>query len=485
MKTQFLGQAYASRSPILASQTSINIYPEVNETTGSEIGGFYGTPGRQSVFQGNGEVRGLWVSGTGASPGSYFLFAVIGSTVYRLDRNYNATNLGSLPNISGPVSMVDNGIQLAIAHKDGMHWVALGGSAIAPITNAPSGSILSTLDNYGIFTQNQGGEFGITALGDLSNIDPLDVATAEGWPDDCVSTIADHREAWLFGTETIEIWSDTGASFFPLERTPGGFIEQGCVAKFSPRKVDNSVFWLGRDRNGQGVVYRANAYIPVRVSTYAIEFAISQYADITDAIGWSYQEEGHSFYCLTFPTGNETWVYDISTSARVQRPVWHQRAWMDSFGLLNRDRANCYAFFYGDHLVGDYQNGCIYRQSLNLLDDNGTPIYRERAWEIADTDEGDLEHRKLRIDLLEILALTGDGDGSGDAPMIWMQVSKDAGQTFGFQRYQKLGKLGQRKARSRWRRIGVGRDIVLKVATNMKQRVCWVGANIQAKALLT
>ena len=469
MKTSFLGQAYASRSPILSSQTAINIFPELSESGGSEIGGFYGTPGRQSVFQGAGEVRGLWVT-TGGIPGLYRLFAVIGSSVYRLDSNYNATNLGTLPNVSGRVSMVDNGTQLAIAHQDGMHWVSLTGSTIASVTNAPSGAVLSALDNYVLFTQNVGGEFGITALGDLSSIDPLDVATAEGWPDDCVSCVVTQREAALLGTDSIEVWSDTGASLFPLERTPGGFIEQGCAAKWSPVKLDNSVFWLGRDRNGRGIAYRSNGYTPVRISTHPLESEWNSYDDISDAIGFSYQEEGHAFYQITFPTGNATWVYDVATK------MWHQRAYMDAFGLLNRDRANCYAFFNDDHLVGDYQNGKIYRMRMDLTTDDGTPIYRERAWDFPDTGEDEIEHRKIRIDLLEVLALTGDGDGAGGAPQVWLQISKDAGRTWGFQRYQKLGKVGERKARARWRRLGYGRDIAARIATNMTQQVQWVGA---------
>ena len=470
MKTSFLGQAYSSRSPILASQTAINIFPEVTETGGSEVGGFYGTPGKQSVFQGAGEVRGLWVT-SGTAPGQYRLFAVIGANVYRLDSNYNATSLGTLPNSAGRVSMVDNGTQLAIAHQAGMHWVALTGSAIAAVANAPSGAILSALDNFVLFTENVGGEFGITALGDLSAIDPLDVATAEGWPDDCVSLIVIQREAILLGTETIEAWGDTGAALFPLERTPGGFVEQGCAAKWSPDKLDNSVFWLGRDRKGRGIAYRSNGYTPVRISTHAIESAWAQYADISDAIGFAYQEEGHSFYVLTFPTGNETWVYDVATK------MWHQRAYMDSFGLLNRDRANCYAFFNGDHLVGDYQNGKIYRMDMDLTTDDGTPIYRERAFDFPDTEgEDDIEHRKIRVDQLEVLALTGDGDGAGDAPQMWAQISKDAGRTWGYERFRKLGKIGERKARARWRRLGAGRDIVMRVATNMTQQVQWVGA---------
>ena len=469
MKTGFLGAAYTSRSPILASQTAINIYPELVEASGSEVGGFYGTPGRQSVFQGSGEVRGLWVT-SGTSPGEYRLFAVIGSTVYRLDGSYNATSLGTLPNSSGRVSMVDNGTQIAIAHQNGMHWVALTGTAIAPVTNAPLGAVLSALDNYVVFTQNVGGEFGITALGDLSTINPIDVATAEGWPDDCVSLLITQREVVLLGTETAEVWSDTGAALFPLERTPGGFIEQGCAAKWSPAKLDNSAFWLGRDRNGRGIAYRSNGYTPVRISTHAMETEWLTYSDISDAIGIAYQEEGHSFYMLIFPTGNTTWVYDIATK------LWHQRAYMDANGILNRDRANCYAFFNGDHLVGDYQNGKIYRMDLDLLTDDGTPIYRERAWDFPDSSGDEIEHKKVRIDLLEVLALTGDGDGAGGAPQMWAQISKDAGRTWGFERFQKLGKIGQRKARARWRRMGSGRDVVMRVATNMTQQVQWVNA---------
>lgn len=470
MKTSFLGQAYSSRSPILSSQTAINIFPELAESGGSEVGGFYGTPGLQSVFQGNGEVRGLWVS-PGTSPGQYRLFAVIGSTVYRLDSSYNATNLGTLPNNSGRVSMADNGLQLSIAHQNGMHWVALNGAGIASVTNAPSGAVISTLDNYGLFSENVGGEFGITALGDMSTINALDVATAEGWPDDCVSVIADHREAWLFGTETIEIWSDTGAAFFPFERTPGGFIEQGCAAKWSPVKLDNSVFWIGRDRNGRGVAYRANAYIPIRISTHALESEWANYSDLSDAIGIAYQEEGHAFYMLIFPTGDATWVYDISTK------LWHQRAYMDAQGLLHRHRANCHAYFNGDHLIGDYANGKIYRMDMDLTTDDGSVIYRERAWDFPDTTgEEEIEHKKIRIDQLEVLALTGDGDGAGGAPLMWAQISKDAGRTWGYERFQKLGKIGQRKARARWRRFGIGRDVVMRVATTMTQQVQWVGA---------
>jgi len=505
MKTRFLGQAYQSRSPILASQTAINIYPESSEQNTDEVGVFYGTPGLTAFFTGNhASVRGMRVAG-GA------LYAVIGNSLYRITGVSTGISLGSIPGVL-PVSMTDNGTQLAVAHEFGWEWVAFTGVSTASVAGAPLGSIVTTQDNYVLFTDG-GGQFGITALGDLSSIDALDVATAEGLPDNLNSILSDYREAWLMGDSTIEIWTDTGAAFFPFERAPGGFIEQGCAAARSPAKLDNSVFWLGKDPNGQGVVYRANAYIPQRISTHAIEHAINGYADISDAIGFAYQEEGHLFYWLTFPSGDASWVYDVATQA------WHQRAWLDPVtGLLHRHRANCYAFFNGMHLVGDYQNATIYKMSLDVYSDAGSPIYRERAWDIAD-DEG----KKARGDILELVAMTGDGDtqnnisvGAGaltgfwqggfwnpgfwaanfwegfassvlnttktpSEPIVWLQISRDGGRTWGYRRQIGLGMLGKTLARVRWRRLGTGRDVVFRIGTTMGNRVQWVGANLKGE----
>ena len=118
MESAFLGEAYASRSPWLANQTAINIYPEIVQTQGSNVAGFFGTPGYVSVFEGVGEVRGLWnAEGTA--------YGVVGETVYRFDSSWNGTSLGTLPNSSGVVSMIDNGTQLAIAHADGSKYSGL------------------------------------------------------------------------------------------------------------------------------------------------------------------------------------------------------------------------------------------------------------------------------------------------------------------------------------------------------------------------
>ena len=78
-------------------------------------------------------------------------------------------------------------------------------------------------------------------------------------------------------------------------------------------KMDNGVFWLGKDARGQGIVYRANGYTGTRVSTHAVEWQIQRYGDMSDAIGYAYQQDGHTFYVLTFPSADATWVYDAAT----------------------------------------------------------------------------------------------------------------------------------------------------------------------------
>jgi hypothetical protein len=177
----------------------------------------------------------------------------------------------------------------------------------------PGAVTVGYLDGYFVFNQPDSQRFWVTSLNDGTQIDPLDFASAEGNPDDVVALNVNHREVWLFGTNTIEVWYNAGLADFPLARIAGAFMEVGCAAPYSVAKLDNSVFWLGADARGRGMVYRANGYQAQRISTHAVEWHIQQYGNLSDAIGYTYQQDGHSFYVLIFPQANTTWVYDVAT----------------------------------------------------------------------------------------------------------------------------------------------------------------------------
>jgi hypothetical protein len=221
------------------------------------------------------------------------------------------------------------------------------------------------IDGYFVFNKPGTGQFQITSLYGTT-IDPLDFATAEGAPDLLLSVLSDHRELWLFGETTTEVFFNSGNTDFPFERIQGAFLEQGCAAKFSPAKLDNSVYWLTHDANGNGTVQKAQGYQPARVSDHALEFALQRMPRIDDAIAYTYQQDGHSFYVLNFPAAQQTWAYDAATQ------LWCERAWRDPVDAqLKRQRQHYQMFFNDRQVVGDWENGNLYVMSLDFYTDNG------------------------------------------------------------------------------------------------------------------
>ncbi len=469
METSFIGAAYELRSLPLAAQTCVNLYAEVNESKSGAGAAFYGTPGltRRATLSG-GQGRALKTSGN-----DEYLYAVSGPNVYRISPDFSFAFIGTLTSQIGRVSATANDTQVLFSHGGGWHYTT--GGALTNVPAGPSGAVVTYMDGYGVFTEGTDGEFGLTAIGDFSTIDPLDIATAEALPDNLISVFADQREVWMFGKDSTEIWADTGAAAFPFERIPGGVISVGCSAPYSVAYVDGSLFWLAQDRNGKANVIRTVGYQTQRVSTHAIEHAIDSYDYIDDAYGFGYSQEGHTFYVLTFPTADVTWVYDAATQ------LWARRGWRDSNGVLHRHRAGAYAFFAGQHCVLDHEDGTLYTLDLDATTDDGDVIYRERAWPLVPPQE----MKRMRCDMLELVAETGVGANSGTDmnPSTWLQMSFDGGVSFGAERHQLQGKIGQRFARMRWRRNGMGRRPVARIATTSTRKVAWLGVNVEGEVL--
>lgn len=317
--------------------------------------------------------------------------------------------------------------------------------------------------------------------------DGLDIATKNGYPDPIQGLIVMHREIWLIGQLTTEIWYDAGAADFAFQVLPGTFIEHGCVAKYSIAKQDLSVYWLSQDEQGQTVVIRGTNYSATRISTFAIENEFSSYGTISDAIGFTYQQEGHVFYVLVFPSANKTWVFDQSTE------LWHQRGWTDNQGNLNRHRFNCLCNAYNKIIGGDWENGNLYQLDLNTyvdnVDGNGDnvdgsyPISRIRSWP-AFVNEGNRITYKGFIADMEMGNDTGaiDGTTTLNPPMVSLRWSDDRGKTYGNKLEQSLGALGQYLTQLQWSRLGMGRGRVFELSWSVPARTALNGAWIVAES---
>lgn len=473
MKTPILGSAYVARSVNAADNRCVNLFPEVVPEGGKEPGFLNRAPGLKFLQTiGDGPIRALWSHQTSNNN----FYVVSGMEVYRVFDLDGTPELIGRVSGTGPVSIADNGTQIFFACNGPSYIYNEQTRVFAPITDPdfPGAVTVGYLDGYFVFNEPNSQRVWVTSLLDGTSVDPLDFASAEGSPDGLVAINVDHREAWLFGSDSVEVWYDAGGADFPLVRIQGAFNEIGCAAPFSVAKLDNSLFWLGQDARGQGIVYRANGYTGARVSTHAIEYAIAQYGDISDALAYTYQQEGHTFYVLTFPSANATWVYDAATQA------WHERAGLTN-GEFTRHRSNCQCNFKGNIVVGDFENGNIYTLDLQTYADNGSAQKWLRSWRALPTGQNNLKrttHHSLQLDCETGVGLS---TGQGSNPLAMLRWSDDGGHTWSNEHWSPMGGIGQYGHRVFWRRLGMTlklRDRVYEVSGTDPVKISIVGAEL-------
>jgi len=473
MKTPILGSSYVARSVNAADNRMVNLFPEVIPEGGKEAGFLSRCPGLKFLQTvGTGPVRGLWAHQTNGSD----FYVASGQQFFKLNSLTGTPTLLGTISGTGPVSIADNGTQLFIACNPRSYIYNETLNTFAEITDIdfPGAVTVGYLDGYFVFNEPDSQKVWVTQLFEGTQVDPLDFASAEGSPDGLVGLIVDHREVWLFGTDSVEVWYDAGLADFPLARIQGAFNEIGCVAAFSIAKLDNGLFWLGTDARGQGIVYRANGYTGQRVSTHAIEYAIAQYGNLADAVAYTYQQEGHAFYVLSFPSANATWVYDVATQA------WHERAGWDN-GAFTRHRSNCQCNFGGNIIVGDYENGNIYVFDLDVYADNSGIQKWLRSWRAIPTGQNNLKRSSQHNLQLDCEAGVGINSGQGNDPQVMLRWSDDGGHTWSNEYWQSIGKIGQYFKRCIWRRLGMTlklRDRVYEVSGTDPVKIAIVGAEV-------
>lgn len=469
MQTSFIGGAYKGRSTDINAQVCINYYPEVDQMEAKNIRALFGTPGlvqfaTTSTVQ---EVRGFHVVGA-------YLYAVAGMNLYRIDSGGSVDTItGTLNSTTGKVWMADNGTELVITDgvKGYIYDTSLAGD-LTQIADAdfPIPSSVAFQDGYFIVTEKDTGKMYISASYDGNTWDPLDYATAEAHPDDAQMVIMDHRELWVFGEQSIEVYYNSGDADFPFDRVPGVYIQEGTDAPGSVCRCQNTLFYL----NHKGQVCRINGYNPQVVSTPHIEYMISTYGTTSDALAYSYSQEGHEFYVLTFPLAQITWVYDAVTS------YWHQRRSYptDLHGDDGRHRGNCYALFDRKHLVGDYENGKIYEMSMSTYTDDSEAIRRIRAAQIIHNDRKLIFFNAFEIDFESGVGLY---TGQGNDPQAMLDWSDDGGHTWSNEHWVDIGAIGEYRARAVWRRLGRSRNRVFRVSISDPVKTVIIAAHLDAQ----
>ena len=326
------------------------------------------------------------------------LFAVSGSQLYQINNAGVAIPRGVVPGV-GRVSMahnlVDGGNQLLVVNGSAGYVYNTATTGFEKVTDDayPGSSVVDFMDGFLVGVDPFGRFLFHSDLADALGYNTLDRFDAETAPDPTVGMIVNHQEVWAFGARTIDVFGNTGAATGTFQNK-GVSITKGCIAKFTPAIIDSGAAWLGHDR----VVYHARGYDPVRISTRAIEVALSQapLTAIQQAFSFVWEDRGHSVYYLTVP-GYQTWGYDFSTG------LWHRRAsHNDMTGVGGRWRINDLVHSNGRWIGGDFQNGKLYVLDWDYMREGCDELVRERVSAVLHNDAD-----KFTIDCLQLDFDTG------------------------------------------------------------------------------
>lgn len=219
-------------------------------------------------------------------------------------------------------------------------------------------------DGYFVNLKENSRTFQISALEDGTAWDPLDVFEISTASDNIQAMTVAHRELWLFGSQTTQVWADIGDPDVPIQPVPGSLMQQGIWAPDSLQVLDNTVFWLGTSRRGNNIVFRAAGYDPQRISDNSIETYLREQPRTDDAFAWTYSQDGHTFYALSSNSWDKSLVYDVSTGAWHKRALWDSRfmRWLPHLG-------RCATFGFNRILVGDRLSPAIYDMRADVFTD--------------------------------------------------------------------------------------------------------------------
>lgn len=442
----FAAESATSRASALSSERLLNCFIERQPPTSKSQSPIFGAPGLDAFATvDGGPIRGMWnFQGV--------LYVVSGIQLWSVDSAGNVAQLGTGILGSNPVGMADNGVQLCIVNglAGYIYTVANGLVQITDLNFFPAKNVMF-MDGYFIFDRAGTNEYFLSALYDGTTYNGLDFASAEAKPGFLQTTAQNLQLLFLFCSQHIEIWYDSGANNFPFERYAGGVINYGTESPHTVIAQDGALFFLGQDK----IFYRLQANVPIRVSTHPMETIIAADGDLTKAWTTTYSIEGHKFIVLHLPASGRTLAFDISTGK------WHERESFNAQGAGLGLWRGAYAIeIYQNVLVGDGITGQIGKMDWKTYTEYGVVMPM-----IATSITYHKPKKRLFLPLFELDVQPGVGltSGQGQDPQIFLELSRDGGETFRGRPTRSLGKIGAYKTRVRWKRNGWARAWVLRI----------------------
>jgi hypothetical protein len=241
-------------------------------------------------------------------------------------------------------------------------------------------SSVTFIDGYFIVSVANGMNVYVSELYNGTLWNPLAFSPVEAAQDNVQAVFNISQQLFILKYYSSELWSDVAiptSQGCPFQRIPGGVLEFGSSSAASISFAGNSIFCVGSQNVG-GVaqfvgIFEVTGYTPAIISPPSIVYQIQQFPTVEDAFSFVQYDSGHVFVWFTFPSGNATFVYDLSTE------MWHERSTANTSSYqFNRHFAETYSYFDGKHYVSDATTGNVYEMSNQYFSDFGNQIISVR-----------------------------------------------------------------------------------------------------------
>lgn len=377
-------------------------------------------------------------------------YFVQGGNLYRHNEDSTNTLIDPISG-TGRVTMAENGSQMMILIPGGAGFIftddpdTLVSISAAGFTANGAPQYVIYIDSFFVATTDEK-KFIKSAANDGTSWDALDVGPAESSTDDAVVPFKLKNQLFIAGTDSIEgqVNSPSGADF-PFIRS-GLFLDEGISAPFSGVNVRNSFLFVGKGKDESPGVWQLIGNSTVKVSTPAIDSILGRLTQAEEQaiFATSYSQRGQFFARFTLP--NTTFVYNTITER------WHEEKTLikiESEIVILASRINSITTAYGKLLVGDSQDGRIGEIDVDVYKEYGNPILRRIAGQPFNN-----RGKPFFVPSIELTMQAGVGNDDAPDPQVRMDRSTDGGHTFGPERSRSIGKVGEYKRRTIWRRNG-------------------------------
>ena len=441
----FCGPAY--RIPGVFPDACINLLPQLNEKSGQPW--MKMIPGlRPFATVGKGPIRSMWSN-------IFTSYVVSGGQVYQLNADGTSLLIGPIANGVNPAITVSNGSQLAFASNAQAFIAPGGGAGVLPLNDiygTPINALtMAFIDQYFVAGFYNSKTIIISDFApDGSTWDPGNEAAKEAYSDNIQRVWVDQpggEYIFLIGTETTEVWVDTGA-LFPFQRVQGAVFPIGTDSPWSVAGAGGFRAWLWR-----GVVYGCQGFQPTRISDYGVEAAIATTSvlDQQSAESFSWIDQGHIYWTISFPISGLSFTYDLSMQSWHRRQYWINGAW-------GRYRPRVTAYAYGKQLVGDYATNQIYQlDPTYFYDANNQLLRRQRITPYLGDNLKNDRFNALRIEMQTGVGLNVAPTALGYNPQVILRYSNDRGDTWSNNIQRTAGKVGKTLTRVTFSPLGSSR----------------------------